>query len=313
MKKVKQLQQLINKQIQISPFQKLPFHHSQYPNIELWIKRDDLLHPLISGNKWRKLKYQIYHTFNNHYNGILSFGGCFSNHIHALAGAGKILQFNTHGIIRGEPTSITNATLSDAGHWGMQFTFVNRREYKLRDSYDYLQSLQERFPCYFISPEGGSHPLALNGVEELVYELLDQADFTPDYVCCPVGSGGTLAGIARVLPKESTAIGISVLKANYSLNSQVETLIDNKQKVNWKIVHDYHCGGYAKISDALRSFCTKFEQNFQVPIEPIYTGKMLFGIFSMIDKGEFKDGSKIVLVHTGGLQGKAGLKERGLY
>lgn len=312
MQKSKQLQQLIDKKIQVSPLEKLPYVHPRYPNIELWIKRDDLLHPLISGNKWRKLKYQIYHIFNNNFEGILSFGGCFSNHIHALAAAGQLFNFNTHGIIRGEQENRNNATLSEAARMGMHFTFVNRREYKLRDNKDYITSLQEQFPSYFISPEGGSHTLALKGISELATEIISQLPFTPNYVCCPVGSGGTLAGLAKNLPNETMAVGVSVLKSNHSLNSQVATLIDNAKKVNWRIMHNYHCGGYAKITDELRDFCRIFEDDFNIEVEPIYSGKFLNAIFSMIEQGAFEDGSKIVLVHTGGLQGKAGLIERGL-
>lgn len=313
MQKIKQIQQLINEKIQISPLIKLPFNHLHYPNIELWIKRDELLHPLISGNKWRKLKHQIYHAFTHDYEGILSFGGCYSNHIHALASAGHLFEFATHGIIRGESKNANNATLSKAQKLGMRLTFVNRLEYKRREQQNYLLELQEQFPCYFISPEGGSHPLALLGVSEMVDEILNQASFTPDYICCPVGSGGTLAGIARSIPEKTIALGISVLKSNYQLNSQVEILIDNQQKVNWNIEHNYHCGGYAKIPKKLQQFCHLFEKNYHIPLEPIYTGKMLYAINMMIDQGKFKDGSKIVLIHTGGLQGLAGLKERGLY
>lgn len=313
MQKIKQIQQLINEKIQISPLTKLPFKHAHYPNIELWIKRDDLLHPLISGNKWRKLKHQIYHTFTNDYEGILSFGGCYSNHIHALANAGHLFEFATHGIIRGESQNANNATLSLAKELGMKLTFVNRQEYKQREQQNYLLELQEQFPRHFISPEGGSHPLALVGVSEMVNEILKQVSFTPDYICCPVGSGGTLAGIARSISEKTIALGISVLKSNHQLNSQVETLIDNDQKVNWNIEHNYHCGGYAKVSTELKHFCHLFEKNHHIPLEPIYTGKMFYAIHSMIDQGKFKDGTKIVLVHTGGLQGLAGLKERGLY
>ncbi|WP_068544969.1 1-aminocyclopropane-1-carboxylate deaminase/D-cysteine desulfhydrase [Thalassotalea crassostreae] len=291
-----------------------PVNHQLFykHNISVMIKRDDLIHPVISGNKWRKLKYNLLQAKAENKNTILSFGGAFSNHIHALAYACNVQDLNSIGIIRGEPEYANNFTLRWSKHWGMDLNFVDRKTYKQRDNPDYIDQLSIQYPNAYIVPEGGSNELALPGMGEVITEINEQADF--DYLLTPVGSGGTLAGLVKADNNKHKLLGISVLKQQGYLDDEVNKLLesdDNRFK-NWQILNDFHRGGYAKYKkeDAKRIY--QFSQQTGIPFEPVYSGKMLLAFLDLLEQGYFPEKSKIVLLHTGGLQGLGGMHERGL-
>lgn len=276
--------------------------------VYLGVKRDDLLHPLISGNKWRKLKYNLAHMKELNKTELLTFGGAFSNHIHACAAAGKEFNIQTHAIIRGPELDSNNPTLQFAKQCGMQLHVVNRIEYKQRYDQRYLEALQRRFPNAFIIPEGGTNEHALLGCKELVHSLPEH-----DYLVCPTGSGGTLAGLIEGSEANTHIIGIAVLKQAQYLNAEVKKLSSKaKKQDNWQLLTDFHDGGYGKFSPALWQFCQEMNHTYNLPLEPIYSGKMMYALWKLIEQDYFPPGSKIIAVHTGGLQGLNGLKYRGL-
>ena len=300
--------------IQKSPLQTI--HHSLFRKHQLnvQIKRDDLLHPTISGNKWRKLKYNLIHAKQNNYRGILSFGGSYSNHIHALAFACQQHQLDSIGIIRGEIEYASNFTLSWAQHWGMKLSFVDRKTYRLRNHDFYLNQLRSQYPDYFFVPEGGSNSLALQGMGEVIRELKHQCEF--DTLMVPVGSGGTLAGLINADNNQHALLGISVLKQgkaheNY-LSTEVKNLLPpgSEQFDNWQISDDFHRGGYAKFSAFDSNRILAFNQETGIIFEPVYSGKMLLALLDLAEQGYFPPNHRIVLLHTGGLQGIAGLLEQ---
>jgi len=264
--------------------------------VELWIKRDDLLHPIVSGNKWRKLKYILNHALSLGAIKIVSMGGAYSNHLHALAYIGYRLGIQTEGFIRGEPQS--NQTLSDLRRWGMHLHFVSRDDYRNLRQYKDCDSLPGIDTGAYWLPEGGSVDLALQGVAELVSEI----DIPYDVVCCPCGTGTTLAGIIEAVRPGVQVIGFSALKGGSFLRHDVEALLTQSQN-NWDIITDYHFGGFARTKPELIEFIEQFLNENSVLLEPIYTGKMFYGIYDLIEKGYFPAGRRIVAIHTGGLQG----------
>ena len=275
------------------------------------IKRDDSIHPIISGNKWRKLKFNLDFAKKHNYTGIISFGGSFSNHIHALAFACQQQGLMSIGIIRGEKEYENNFTLSMAKKWGMELHFVDRKTYRLREDPNYLAELQESYPDYLTVPEGGSNTLALKGVGEIITELNQQCEF--DTLLTPVGSGGTLAGLIKADVNQHNLIGIAVLKQNGYLTEQVNTLLENSSNYsNWQIMSEFHRGGYAKFSKEDAQNILIFNQQTGFTFEPVYSGKMILALLALIEQQYFPKGHRIVILHTGGLQGIGGLIERNL-
>lgn len=269
--------------------------------IKLYLKRDDLLHPEISGNKWRKLKYNLIDARTKGYDSLVTFGGAFSNHIYATAAAGKVFGFKTYGIIRGEELSPSSSpTLAFAKSCGMDLQFVSRTAYRDKNA------LIEQFPKHlYVVPEGGSSQLALEGVREMAEEIY--AVLHPDYICASVGTGGTLAGIISGLKPNTKAIGFLALKGvALGMRQDIQDLIgDETLAKNFELNEDFHFGGYAKYTAELIDFIKNFEQQFPpIQLEQVYTGKLLYGIFQLIQQDYFKKGSTIVCVHTGGLQGR---------
>ena len=313
-----QLKVDLKKIMAVSPLQQIKHPLLEEYGVKLAVKRDDLLHPEISGNKWRKLKFNLLEARSRKINHIVSFGGAFSNHIHALAAAGFHLGFKTTGIIRGESSYATNPTLKQALAWGMDLHFVSRKEYKMRDNKDYLLSLTDKFPKAFIVPEGGSNQYALTGVIEAVHEIQQQSDYPVEHIITATGSGGTLAGLIAGSTQtqiNSKITGIAVLKNADYLNQQVENLLLQHKITKpapWSLQTEFHQGGYAKISKELALFCQQFILQTGIPIEPIYTGKMFYALFELIKQGYFNKGEHIVALHTGGLQGIKGLQLRNL-
>lgn len=281
-------------------------------NVQVLIKRDDLIHPIISGNKWRKLKYNIEAALTHHYDGIISFGGAYSNHIHALAFACWQQKINCLGIIRGEAHYHTNFTLSWAQHWGMKLQFVDRKTYRLRQQTTYLSELKQQYKNHLIVPEGGSNALAIKGMAEVITELNQQCSF--DSLLTPVGSGGTLAGLITADKNQHQLMGIGVLKGCNYLEDDIKALLPATAKdfTNWQLFDSFHRGGYAKFSsqDALRIL--EFSQQSNIDFEPVYSGKMILALFDLLESGFFSAKQRIVLLHTGGLQGLGGMVERGL-
>ncbi|WP_125722494.1 1-aminocyclopropane-1-carboxylate deaminase/D-cysteine desulfhydrase [Flavobacterium ustbae] len=275
----------------------------QFPNaISLTIKREDQNHPFISGNKLRKLKYNLLQAKAENKKTLLTFGGAFSNHIAAVAYAGKEQGFKTIGIIRGDELSDKieeNPTLKFAQENGMQFEFVSREEYRLKNEISFIEKLKDKFGDFYLVPEGGTNELAVKGCEE----ILTNEDSVFNYVCCAVGTGGTISGLINSSLQNQKILGFPALKGDFL---QDEIRIFAKQD-NWNLISDYHFGGYGKINLELIEFINAFFEETKVPLDPIYTGKMVFGVIDLIGKNYFPAHSKILLIHTGGLQGIDGM------
>ena len=271
-------------------------------NISLFIKREDLLHPHISGNKFRKLKYNLAQAKKENKETLLTFGGAFSNHILAVAAAGKEQGFRTIGIIRGEELKdkiSENPTLQKAQEYGMIFHFVTREMYREKNNPKILEELNNKFGDFYVIPEGGTNDLAVKGCEE----ILTSDDEKFDYICCAVGTGGTISGLINCSKSGQQVLGFPVLKGDFLR----EDICKFVSKSNWDLITDYHFGGYAKVSEELVLFINEFYQKHKIPLDPIYTGKMMFGIMDLINKNYFPENSKILVIHTGGLQGIAGM------
>ncbi|AUD03809.1 1-aminocyclopropane-1-carboxylate deaminase/D-cysteine desulfhydrase [Spirosoma pollinicola] len=271
--------------------------------INLLLKRDDLLHPLVSGNKWRKLKYNLLAAREQGFTTLLTFGGAYSNHLFALAAAGKTFGFRTIGVVRGNELAgkPLNETLTFCQQSGMQLHFVSREAYRQKETPAFLAELTARIgPCYIV-PEGGTNELAIKGTAEIILEITTQLGYAPDYVCCAVGTGGTVAGLAQSASAQTSVLGFVVLKVPDSL--WLSTLFPPTAR--GCRVHDYHFGGYAKTTSDLLNFIRGFEQKTGVLLEQVYTGKMLYGIYDLARKGYFPAGATVVAVHTGGLQGRS--------
>jgi len=270
--------------------------------IKLFIKREDKIHPFISGNKYRKLKYNLTEAQNTKQHTILTFGGAYSNHIAAVASAGKEFGFKTIGVIRGEELSTKiseNSTLSYAQDCEMQFKFISREAYRTKTSLKFINSLKTEYGDFYLIPEGGTNDLAVKGCEEILTD--DDAFF--DVVCCSVGTGGTISGLINASASHQKIIGFPALKGDF-LQKDISKFTP---KSNWELNTDYHFGGYAKINTELVEFINKFKVEHNILLDPIYTGKMMFGIFDLIEKNYFQKGTKILAIHTGGLQGIDGM------
>lgn len=274
----------------------------QEKQIFLAMKREDLIHPLISGNKYRKLKYNLIAAKEQGFDSLLTFGGAFSNHIAATAYAGKLHGLKTIGVIRGEELLekwSQNQTLKLAHEHGMQFKFVSRDVYKSKDSQEFKKRLEAEFGSFYLLPEGGSNDLAIRGCQE----ILTDYDSHFDVVCSSVGTGGTVAGIINASVQHQTVLGFSALKGDFLK----EDIRNFTVKENWGLQTDYHFGGYAKVSKELIHFINEFKLQTQIPLDPIYTGKLMYGILDLVKKDHFKPKTKILAIHTGGLQSISGM------
>jgi 1-aminocyclopropane-1-carboxylate deaminase len=275
----------------------------ELPNgISLEIKREDLLHPFISGNKFRKLKYNLLQAKAENQQTLLTFGGAYSNHIASVAYAGKEQSFKTIGIIRGDELGdkiADNPTLKFAQECGMQFEFVTREAYRHKTEPDFVANLKDKFGSFYLVPEGGTNEYAVKGCEE----ILTNEDASFDFICCAVGTGGTISGIINSALPHQKVLGFPALKGDF-LKDEIRKFATNK---NWELLTDYHFGGYGKVTEELIQFINQFYKQTQVPLDPIYTGKTVFGVIDLIQKNYFPDNSKILLIHTGGLQGIQGM------
>lgn len=267
--------------------------------VRLLIKREDQNHSFVSGNKWWKLKYNLEEALKAGQTTLLTFGGAYSNHIYATAAAAHELGLKSIGIIRGEEMLPLNPTLSFAKASGMQLHYVSREAYRNKTESSFIEQLHKQFGDFYLIPEGGTNELAVKGCMEFAKQLSAEVDF--DYLCLPIGTGGTIAGMMEGLDESKKIIGFPSLKGATFLEEEIRKYTSKK---NWQLIYDYHFGGYAKSTKELTEFMNQFEKEFNIPLDPIYTAKMMFGIMDLIRKNFFESGSTFLVVHTGGLQGR---------
>ena len=271
-------------------------------SVKVFIRREDLIHPFVSGNKFRKLKYNLLQAKKENQHTLLTFGGAYSNHIAATAFAGKEHGFQTVGVIRGEELEAKideNPTLQFAQDCGMKFEFVSRNTYRLKDTANFVEKLREKHGSFYLVPEGGTNEFAVNGCEE----NLNKADEDYDFICCAVGTGGTISGLINSSFEGQKVLGFPALKGDF-LQKDIRNFA---KKDNFSLINEYHFGGYGKVTSELIEFINSFYKKNKIPLDPIYTGKMVFGVIDLIQKNYFPKNAKILLIHTGGLQGVAGM------
>ncbi|MER6814374.1 pyridoxal-phosphate dependent enzyme [Spirillospora sp. NPDC000708] len=262
--------------------------------LRLFLKRDDLVHPELPGNKWRKLRHNIGPA--REHGTLLTFGGAYSNHLRATAAAGDVFGFATVGVVRGEEHLPLNASLAYAESRGMRLAYMDRTTYRRKHEPDVVAALRERWGDFYLLPEGGSNALAVRGCAELGAE---SAGF--DVVCCPCGTGGTLAGLAAGLPPGARALGFSVLKGGF-MEAEVERLqreTYGERRGSWRVEHGFHFGGYARTSPELDGFIGDFAARHGLVLDRVYTAKMMFGIAALAERGVFPVGTRILAVITG--------------
>ncbi len=278
------------------------------------ILRIDKTDPIISGNKWFKLKYSLLDARQKGIKTLISFGGPYSNHLHALAGAGKKYPFKTIGIIRGEEHLPLNPTLMDVQQMGMHLYYINRKDYRSKHKPEFIHLLLDRLRAehylgsneeVYIIPEGGTNALAIQGAAEIVDLIPD----TIDYICVACGTGGTMAGIIHGLrqqQKPGRVIGFPALKGAQFLEQEISNLLGHSHGF-WELIYHYHFGGFGKITPKLARFIIEFEQKYSIPLDPVYTAKMMYGIVELINNNYFPPQSQILIIHSGGLQGRRGM------
>jgi len=285
-----------------SPLSRIDDDEFHRRGLEILVKRDDLLHPVISGNKWRKLKYILDHALKQGAECIVSMGGAYSNHLHALAFAGKVLGLKTRAYVRGECPAQLNPTLLDLQRWGMALNFVSRGDYRELRTFRAYDSLPDLRTGEYWLPEGGASGLALRGMAEIIAEI----DCGYDVLATACGTGTTLAGLIAAAPESVRILGVAALKGGAYLQDEVEQLLPHTQRAahNWTLLTEYHHGGFAKTTPQLLAFISQFRQRQGITLEPVYTGKLLYAIYQLVEQDTFAPGQRIVVLHTGGLQGE---------
>jgi 1-aminocyclopropane-1-carboxylate deaminase len=294
----------IRRDLALLHYQKTPVLEVFHPALEkcgvqLLVKREDLNHPFISGNKWWKLKYNLEEATRRGQRTLLTYGGAFSNHIYATAAAAKELHLKSIGIIRGERTLPLNATLRFAAECGMQLHYLTRSAYREINTPSHDRWLDQTFGVCYRIPEGGTNEYAVKGCEEFG-NIVGETDC--DFVCLPVGTGGTIAGILRGLSPAKKVLGFSVLNNAGYLTQQIRNLSDTAND-NWTLLTQYAYGGYAKRHPLVSTFIKSFFEQASIPLDFVYTGKMMSALFDLIEKRHFQKGTTILAIHTGGLQG----------
>lgn len=283
-------------------------------HLSIDVLREDLNHPIIQGNKFRKLQYNILNAQKKGNGTLLSFGGAYSNHIAAVAAAGKEYGFKTIGVIRGEETLPLNPTLARCKQDGMEFHYVERSTYKMKNTQDFKEYLRSKFGSFYLIPEGGTNYYAVNGCMEIIEDYSQY-----DFICCPIGTGGTVAGITLANQGKAKILGFSSLKGGEFLNQEIREhimTVTNDEELtaevlqSFELITEFHFGGYAKFTNELLNFVRNFHSNHQIKWDIIYNGKMAFGVYELIKAGFFPKNSRILLVHTGGIQGLAGIEQR---
>lgn len=268
-------------------------------NTALDILRLDLLHPVISGNKWFKLKYNIESAQQSNIDTLLSFGGAYSNHLHALAYAGKEFGMKTIGIIRGE--RVQNQTLNDCEKWGMELCFISRSDYRLKTDAHFLADIKEKFPHAYIIPEGGNNALGVKGCKEILDGVAIEKY---DLITCSVGTGTTFAGLIEASYPKHQLLGFTAVKNGEYLHSDIE---QHSSQRNWKLITNYHFGGFAKKNPELVSFTMDFKIQQGIELDFVYNSKMMYGLFDMMEQTALFNNKKVLAIHTGGLQGNRSL------
>jgi 1-aminocyclopropane-1-carboxylate deaminase len=281
--------------------------------VSLQVLRLDSFCPEMSGNKFFKLKYNILHAIEHGYQQLLSFGGAYSNHIHALAMAGKMTGLKTIGIIRGERHEPLNPTLRDAEEAGMKLYFVSREEYRKRNDQAYLDEISQKYGSNMLIPEGGSNLLGIKGCREIIDHVHHHIGTEYDYLVLPCGTAATMAGVVAAVPEGKKVVGVSVLKAGDFLAGEVSRFLAALGVIDkglWQIEQAYHCGGYAKVNQDLSDFVSDFEDKYRIALDHVYTGKCFLGLFDLIGKQVIPGGARVVAIHTGGMQGERGMQGR---
>ncbi|MCC5667647.1 pyridoxal-phosphate dependent enzyme [Nostoc sp. CHAB 5784] len=304
------------------PLQQINSEIARNAGVDLYVLRLDLMHPLVNGNKWFKLKYNLLEAKEKNFTTLLTFGGAYSNHIYATAAAGNLFGFRTIGVIRGEERLPLNPTLSFAVQQGMQLVYLNREMYRQRNTPALEEYLRQRFGEVFIIPEGGSNLNGIRGCTEIIDRAMPTAGYAYafDHICVACGTATTIAGIALSLHEGQRAIAFPVLKNGAFLAQEIESLLTNyltsglptpsTSPPSWELICDYHFGGYAKVNDELLLFSQQFMEEHGVPLDYVYTAKMFYGVMDLLKQGFFSKGDSLLLVHTGGLQGNVGMEER---
>ncbi|TDB95944.1 pyridoxal-phosphate dependent enzyme [Actinomadura sp. 7K534] len=277
-----------------SPVVELADDRAARRGVRLFLKRDDLIHPELPGNKWRKLKHNLGPA--REHGTVLTFGGAYSNHIRATAAAGRIFGFATIGVIRGEEHLPLNDTLAYAERMGMRLAYLDRAAYRRKHEPDVVAALRERWGPFYLLPEGGSNAAAVRGCAELGAEVPGY-----DVVCCPCGTGGTLAGLAAGLAPDQRALGFSVLKGGF-LHAEVERLqceTYGGRRGAWRVEDGFHFGGYARRTRELDAFIADFAERHGVVLDRVYTAKMMSGVLALAERGAFPEGARVLAVITG--------------
>ncbi len=315
----------------LKPTPVIPLERVEHPlfrkqNIRLDMLRIDKTDPLISGNKWFKLKYNLAEAKKQKHHTLLSFGGPYSNHLHALASAATQYNFNSIGIIRGEQQLPLNPTLADVTAQGMKLYYIDRKSYRNKHQPDTISRIKAEIENndpfnigslagqFYLLPEGGTNSLAVTGAAEIVRFIPD----TTDYVCVSCGTGGTMAGIISGLSHRHNShckvLGFPAMKGGQFLQAFIEQLLSRQNlssnTIPWQLFYQWSFGGFGKLNRQLAVFLDDFEQKYQIDLDPIYTAKMMYAIVSMAEANFFSPGSRIVAIHTGGLQGRRGMHNK---
>jgi 1-aminocyclopropane-1-carboxylate deaminase/D-cysteine desulfhydrase-like pyridoxal-dependent ACC family enzyme len=285
-------------------------------DVRLLIKRDDLIHQKIQGNKWRKLRYNLMAAVQGNHHTVLTFGGAYSNHIAASAYAFWSAGLDLIAVIRGEESSKDNPTLSKARELDTEIHFISREDYRRKTEPEFIDNLKKKFGRFYLIPEGGANSEGLKGCSEILEEVEQHFDI----VCCAMGTGTTVAGLLLALKENQKLIGFPALKGGGFLRNEVLGLIETSRlkpthqelsEANWTLSTDFHFGGYAKMKPELLKFIKGFQKRTGIPLDPVYNGKMMFGVYDKIEKGEIASGQTVLAIHTGGLQGWDGMKDQG--
>jgi 1-aminocyclopropane-1-carboxylate deaminase len=296
---------------QITPITQLISPLFEAHQVTVYIKRDELNHPLIQGNKWHKLRLNVQKALKQHKTTLLTFGGAYSNHISATSVAAQEAGLSSIGVIRGDELARQpekwSHTLQQATKNGMVLQFVTRTEY--RNKSEMIRLLQARFPKAYILPEGGSNALAVEGFKPLMQQIERQCpDWT--HLFSAVGTGATLAGLIKYAPLKNdklthprTILGVPVIKQGEYLHPQIHEWIKEERTNSWQLLTEYHCGGYAKIPAYLLEQKQQFEDEFGILLDPVYTAKMVYAFYQQLKQHKIQAGSTVILLHTGGLQG----------
>jgi 1-aminocyclopropane-1-carboxylate deaminase len=274
--------------------------------VQISVLRADLCDPLLSGNKFFKLRYNLAAASESGHDTLLSFGGAWSNHLHALAAAGQRSGMHTIGVVRGESAAPLTECLAEAQAFGMHLHFVTRSVYRKRNSPEFLAKLQDQFGSCFVVPEGGANIHGVRGCQELLAPEL-AAQYSHVALAC--GTGTTLLGLVSSI--RTPVLGIQVLKGAGYLEGEISAgLLRHGLQASapWTVFDQFHRGGYARADAELLDFLERLERDTGLPLEPVYIGKVFMALQALIKAGHFAAGSRILVVHGGGLQGRRGFK-----